>query len=139
MNTVYSTGPVENAAGNAATSVWVKALNLSLNEEAMINIKVFKLNGQKTQIGEATLTILPDSSDFEVFNITDILQYEVQITAYNNQHTLVNVWAKDANADLVAAQRFVHNELNIINPNSQNNNNKIKAKKASKRQQIRYR
>lgn len=114
MKIVYSTGPVENAAANAATSTWVKVLNLSESQEIVVDIKVYRLNGQKAEIATSTFTVFPSSSDFDVFELTDILQYEVQISISNAENALVSVWGKDANADLIAAQRFVQNELTII-------------------------
>ncbi len=114
MSIVYSTGPVENAAGNASTSTWVKVINLSENQEIMVDIKVYRLNGQKTEIASSNFTVFPQSSDFDVFEVIDVLQYEVQISVSSAENALVSVWGKDANADLVAAHRFVQNELNII-------------------------
>lgn len=114
MRIVYSTGPVENAAGNAAISTWVKVLNLSESQELVVDVKVYRLNGQKSEITSSTFTIAPSSSDFDVFEIADILQYEVQIAVSDGENALVSVWGKDADANLLSAQRFVQNELNII-------------------------
>lgn len=114
MFRIYSTGPVENAAGNAATSVWIKVLNISSKYKVDVEVKLFRLNGKKTEIDSASFTVPPSASDFAVFDITSIVEYEVQIQVKNPQRALVSVWSKDANADLVASQRFVQKELNII-------------------------
>lgn len=123
MSTIYSTGAVENAAANASTSVWVKVLNLSENQEILVDVKIFKLNGQKTEIATSNFTVFPSSSDFDVFDIIDILQYEVQVEVSNPANALVTVWGKDANANLLAAHRFVQNELNVIGSSSSLVNN----------------
>ena len=133
MSIVYSTGAIENAAANAATSVWIKVLNLSENSDLNVVAKVFKLNGQKAELATSSFTVFPNSSDFDVFDIIDILQYEVQVEVSNQSNALVTIWGKDANANLLAAQRFVQNELNIIS-NSSNlvKNYKPTAKKTSR-------
>lgn len=118
VKAVYSTGPVENAAANASTSTWVKVLNLSENQDISVDIEVFRLNGQKSPIATSSFTVFPLSSDFDVFDILDVLQYEVQVTVSDSANALVTVWGKDANANLLAAHRFVQNELNIINTNT---------------------
>lgn len=115
---VYSTGPVENAAGNASVSTWVKVLNLSESQEIVVDVKVYRLNGQKAEIASSSFTVFPLSSDFDVFEIADILQYEVQISISDSENALVSVWGKDADANLLAAQRFVQNELNVISNGS---------------------
>ncbi len=114
MRTIYSTGPVENAAINASTSTWVKVLNLSENKDVSVEVKVFRLNGQKAEIASSSFTVFPLSSDFDVFEVLDILQYEVQISVSDKASVLVTVWGKDADANLLAAHRFVQNELSII-------------------------
>ncbi|NLB88433.1 MAG: hypothetical protein GX790_04285 [Syntrophomonadaceae bacterium] len=121
MNIVYSTGPVENAAGNASVSTWVKVLNLSQSQEIVVEAKVYRLNGQKSEIASSSFTVAPLSSDFDVFEIADILQYEVQIAVSDGQNALVSVWGKDADANLLCAHRFVQNELNIISNVSSSN------------------
>ncbi len=125
MKTIYSTGPVENAAVNASTSTWVKVLNLSENQELFVDVKVFRLNGQKTEIASANFTVFPASSDFDVFEVLDIMQYEVQISVSNKSNALVTVWGKDADANLLAAHRFVQNELSIISETSPKSVSKI--------------
>ena len=115
MRTIYSTGPVENAAANASISTWVKVLNLSESQEITVEVKVFKLNGQKSEIAFSNFTVFPLSSDFDVFEVLDVLQYEVQVAVSDDTNALITVWGKDADANLIAAQRFVQNELNVIN------------------------
>ncbi len=114
MKTIYSTGPVENAAINASTSTWVKVLNLSENKDVSVEVKVFRLNGQKAEIASSNFIVFPLSSDFDVFEVLDILQYEVQISVSDKANVLVTVWGKDADANLLPAHRFVQNELSII-------------------------
>ncbi|MBO8158221.1 hypothetical protein [Thermosyntropha sp.] len=114
MYRIYSTGPVENAAGNASTNVWVKVLNVSSKTKVEVEIKAYKLNGTKTEIDKASFTVRPNSSDFAIFDITNITEYELQIQVKNSKSALVSVWGKDSNADLVASQRFTQKELNII-------------------------
>ncbi|HZK43198.1 MAG TPA: hypothetical protein VFC73_02820 [Syntrophomonadaceae bacterium] len=133
MKIVYSTGPVENAASNPSTSTWVKVMNLSESLEIVVEVKVYRLNGQKAEIAYSTFTIFPLSSDFDVFEINDILQYEVQISVSNKENALVSVWGKDANANLVSAHRFVQKELNIISnsPSPTNLSRPVKKKKST--------
>lgn len=114
MIRIYSTGPVENAFANAAANVWVKVLNISSKYKVDVEIKVYRLNGQKTEIDSSSFSVSPNSSDFAVFDITDIVEYEVQVKIKNPKSALISIWSKDANADLVGGQRFVQKELNII-------------------------
>lgn len=114
MIRIYSTGPVENAFANAATNVWVKVLNISSKYKVDVEIKVYRLNGLKTELESSSFSVPPNSSDFAVFDITDIVEYEVQIKVKNPKSALLSIWSKDGNADLVGGQRFVQKELNII-------------------------
>jgi len=76
------------------------------------------LDGVKNIIGTASREIPPLSSDFEIFDITNVLQFEAQIRLDQADNVFVTVWGKDANASLVAAHRFVMSELSRLSNNS---------------------
>lgn len=114
---LYSTGPIENAnvIGTVASTIIVKLLNNNLNQTAQVEVKVFGLDGTKTQIFIETIQIDPHSSEFRVIDVSALLQFEVQIKVISNlYHVLIGVFGRDFNGDLVAAQRLVHSELTEI-------------------------
>ncbi len=111
MAQILTTGPVENASATPAVSTWVKVLNNRETEAVQAEVTVFALNGSKTQLASAVLEVAPLSSDYEIFDITDVLQYEVQIVLDQPEQVYVSVWGKDANAELIPAHRFVTAEL----------------------------
>ena len=102
MSIIYSTGPVENAAANASVSTWIKVLNNHPTQQVQVEITLYSLNGAKTPLADTSFTVSPLSSEYDVLDITDILQYEVEIRLDHNEAVLVSVWGKDANANLVA-------------------------------------
>lgn len=114
MSKIFSTGPVENAAGNSAISVLVKILNNHTGNSLSVKIFLYDLKGLKEKVASANLTISPLSSDFTSFNVESINEYEVQIEVSFAESVLVSVWGLDADANLIAAQRFVQNELNEV-------------------------
>lgn len=116
MNKLYSTGAVENAASNASVSVIVKVLNNRKTDDVNADIKLFSLNGIKEQIACSSLNVPPLSSEYSIFDVIDIVEYEIQIGLDKENNVLVSLWGKDADANLVAAQRFVQNELVEISP-----------------------
>lgn len=116
MSISYSTGPVENAAATPAISVIIKILNNSSEESLSAEVKVYGLDGSKTEIGGHTFSVSPLSSDYISFALNNIKEYEVQINLDRDEGALVSVWGLDADANLIAAQRFVSSELQVISP-----------------------
>lgn len=114
MSLLLSTGPVENAAANASISTWVKVLNNNQAGEINADVAVYSLNGGKAQIANSSFVVQPMSSEYDVFEITDVLEYEVEILLSSGQNVLVSVWGKDADANLMPAHRFVNSELSVI-------------------------
>lgn len=116
---IYSTGPIENAIGlgvigpPVSEKVFVKALNNDEWNDTNVEIKVFKLNGHKELLGSETLHIGPQASGFERFDVSGAFEWEVQATVTGDarKRTLLGVFGKDSDGNLVAAQRLVHTEL----------------------------
>ncbi len=125
MSTLLSTGPVENAAANPATSAWVKVLNNNQTGEINADVFVYSLNGEKSQIGSSSFVVAAMSSEYDVFEINDVLQYEVEIILSDASNVLVSVWGKDADANLLATHRFV-NELSILSQSAEQGVSKTK-------------
>lgn len=111
MSRLYTTGPVENAAGNTALSVLAKVLNNNAENNATAIVTIFNLQGTKKSVNQATLSIPPLSTDFVSFQADTLSEYEVQVEVDRDENVLVSIWALDADANLIAAQRFVHSEL----------------------------
>ena len=128
MSYLLSTGPVENAAANASISTWVKVLNNNPSDEVNVEVTVYSLNGEKTQISNSSFVVAPLATEYDVFEIVDVLEYEVEVLLSNEQNILVSVWGKDADANLVAAHRFVNNELSVLGHTTEN---RIPAPKAT--------
>lgn len=119
MSKVYSTGPIENAIGintlRVSSNVVVKLLNNNNENDAIVTIKVFSLNGTKTQVFSDTVRIDPRSSEFRVINVANLFQFEVQIKVIRDRdNVLISVFGEDSNGLLVAAHRLVHSELTLI-------------------------
>lgn len=119
MSKLYSTGPIENAINittpSVSSNIIIKLLNNNLNQIAEVVVKVFRLNGTKTQIYSNTIRINPNSSALTVVDVSDVLEFEVQIKVIKcSDHVLIGVFGEDANGLLVAAQRLVHSELTEI-------------------------
>ncbi|SHG39782.1 hypothetical protein SAMN02745221_00117 [Thermosyntropha lipolytica DSM 11003] len=129
MLRIYSTGPVENAFAHAATNVWIKVLNISSKYKVEVEVKIFRLNGKKSEIDSASFSVPPNASDFAVFDITNLVEYEVQIRVKKPKYALVSVWSKNADAELVNGQRLVQKELNIIYEGNKKNARRISRKK----------
>jgi len=136
MSIIYSTGPVENAAANASVSTWIKVLNNHPTQQVQVEITLYSLNGAKTPLADTSFTVSPLSSEYDVLDITDILQYEVEIRLDHNEAVLVSVWGKDANANLVAAHRFTNTELhsfttatNVSSPTRRASSNKSRKRR----------
>lgn len=112
---VYSTGPVENTIGGGATpgaseTVYAKALNNSNCKRARVIIRLYRLNGHKKLVATRTLSLAPLSSGFAVLDVAELVQYEVRFVTFSKK-VLVSAWGKDAEGNLVAAQRFTQAEL----------------------------
>lgn len=119
MIKVYSTGPVENAIGvttlSISSTIMVKLLNNNKYNNANVEVKVFKLDGTKTQTFSENIIINNNSSTFRVIDVSDLFQFEVQIKVKSEiNDVLISVFGEDSNGELVAAQRFVHSELQVI-------------------------
>lgn len=119
MIKVYSTGPVENAIGvttlSISSTIMVKLLNNNKCNNANVEVKVFKLDGTKTQTFSENIIINNNSSTFRVIDVSDLFQFEVQIKVKSEiNDVLISVFGEDSNGELVAAQRFVHSELQVI-------------------------
>lgn len=113
---VYSTGPVENAAGNASISGWVKVLNNNEAEPVEVFTRLFRLNGEKQEVASTTFLVPPLNSEFHVFNLEGMGQYEIQVRVNPNRNTLVSIWGKDADGNLSTAHRFLPGELFPLSP-----------------------
>ncbi len=116
MSKIFSTGPVENAAGNSAISVLVKILNNHPQNSLSAKIQLYDLNGVKEKVADSTLTITPLSSDFASFNVEAVNEYEVQIEVDFAEDVLISIWGLDGDANLIAAKRFVQKELSDVTP-----------------------
>jgi len=121
MSKLYSTGPIENAMNiitpGVSSNILIKLLNNNLNETAEVEVKVFSLDGTKTQIFIDIIQINPYSSTFRTVNVANVFQFEVQIKVIRNRasnYVLIGVFGEDKNGVLVAAQRLVHSELTVI-------------------------
>jgi hypothetical protein len=125
MNISYSTGPIENAVATPAISVIIKLLNNSPEESLTAVVKVYALDGNKMEIGNHTFSIPPLASDYISFALNDTKEYEVQLSMDRDEAALASVWGLDADANLIAAQRFISSELKPISaPDS--NESKLK-------------
>jgi hypothetical protein len=123
-NTVYySTGPIENTKSKkdipgASNNVIVKVLNNDKKHKAFVEIKFFRLNGKKHLIGSAKLTVGPGKSVFRKSNISNTLQYEVQIKVTGDaDNVLLGVFGK-RNGTINPSQRVLHSELTKIDRDS---------------------
>lgn len=119
MSKLYSTGPIENAikinTPGVSSNIIIKLLNNNLNQSAEVEVKVFSLDGTKTQIFVDTIQVNPHSSTFRIVDVSKVLEFEVQIKVIrNSNHVLISVFGEDSNGVLVAAQRLVHSELTVI-------------------------
>jgi len=109
---------VENAVTNPSVNLFVKILNNNETQPVQAEMIVFSLDGVKNPIGTATREIPPLSSDYEIFDVTDVLQFEAQVRLNQSDNVFVTVWGKDADASLVAAHRFTTAELSILSNSS---------------------
>ncbi len=111
MSTLFTTGPMENAASNSALSVLVKILNNNTEDALTAEITLYGLDGAKEQISSVTLSVPSLSSDYTSFQVDFIKEYEIQIEVDRDEAALISVWGVDSEANLIAAQRLVHTEL----------------------------
>ncbi|PLT27512.1 hypothetical protein [Peribacillus deserti] len=119
---VYSTGPMENATAGPdfptqSTSVITHVLNNHEHKTIIALIRVFMLDGTKTLIDEATLTISPNSNAFRVSNVSNALTFEVQIQIFpsiDSDDVLISSFGRDAAGNLNPSHRVVHKELTRI-------------------------
>ncbi|WP_158702746.1 hypothetical protein [Paenibacillus faecalis] len=110
----FSTGPVENAINvttlpGESRTFFVKAVNNG-RTSARVQIRLFRLNGEKVLVATRTFTLAPGSSAFRVLNVAQLAQFEVQIRT-NSRHVLVSGWGKNAAGRIVAAHRYTPEEL----------------------------
>lgn len=121
MPLVYSTGPLENqidgTTAKSSHTVYTKVLNNHEHTTITAIIKVFSLDGRKTLIDTATLTILPNSSNFRISNVSSAVEFEIQIQIHpsrDRDDVLIGVFGKDAAGNLNPSHRLVHKELTRI-------------------------
>lgn len=121
MPLVYSTGPLENqidgTTAKSSSTVYTKVLNNHEHTTITAKIEVFSLDGMKTLLDTATLTILPNSSNFRISNVSSAVEFEVQIQIHPSQDSddvLIGVFGKDAAGNLNPSHRLVHKELTRI-------------------------
>jgi hypothetical protein len=111
MARLFTTGPVENGVSNPALSVMVKVLNNSSTNNLTATITLYSIDGSKSEVSRETMTVSPLSADFKSFEVDLLREYEVQIQVDREEAALVSVWGLDADANLIAAQRFASSEL----------------------------
>lgn len=111
MAKLFTTGPVENGVSNPALSVMVKVLNNSPTNNLTATTTLYSIDGTKSEVSRETLTVSPLSADFKSFEVDLLREYEVQIQVDREEAALVSVWGLDADANLIAAQRFAASEL----------------------------
>ncbi|MDC0675273.1 hypothetical protein POL58_46455 [Nannocystis sp. ncelm1] len=95
----------------------INILNNDDTSEAQSLIKLFDVSGEKTIVGEAADATAPGAGGNIVFDdLPELDQYEVQVTLFGkaSRNTLVTVFARDAEQELVAAQRVLQSELSEI-------------------------
>lgn len=117
----YSTGPLENqidsSPNKSSTTVWTKVLNNHKHTTITAKIEIFRLDGSKTMIDTATLTIAPLSSGFHVSDVSGAFEFEVQIQitpGHDSDDVLIGVFGKDASGNLNPSHRLVQAELTQI-------------------------
>ncbi|MCC2442983.1 hypothetical protein OCB02_06795 [Bacillus cereus] len=121
MSLVYSTGPLENASRSGvpgqSTSVTTKVLNNHVYTTITATIKLFQLDGTKTLKNTVVLTIPPNSSGHQIFDVSTLLEFEIQIKispSKDKDDVLIGVFGKDASGNLNPSHRLVHKELTQI-------------------------
>ena len=119
MIRLYSTGPVENAAGNSSFTTWVSVLNNNNDKETRIEASLYSLNGEKNLVGNTGFVVPASSSEYAIFDTGDIVKFEVQISVDPGEQVLISVWGKDTDSNLVAAHRFTQAELHVVNSDSE--------------------
>lgn len=109
----YSTGPLENQAGNRTRRVFTKILNNG-STSISARVRVFRLNGTKVLLQSVTVTV-PANSSRVVSTLlgTSVQQFEVQIRV-NGENVLLGVFGKTSTGNLNPTHRLVHSELTII-------------------------
>ncbi|MGM7719605.1 hypothetical protein [Metabacillus sp. Hm71] len=115
MALFYSTGPVDNSStllDNESSTVTVWILNNNNLTSETGQIKIFELGtGGKVQINARAFAVLPNSSDFKVFSVSNTVGYEVQIRVDDGTDTLVAVWGKNILSNIIPQHRFDHQEM----------------------------
>lgn len=113
----FSTGPIENqldSNGTIAKTVWIKAENNESSKSILVRLRVFQLDGTITLIAQDELMVNPGTSELRVIPLADeIFEYEVQYDV-DSKGALVAVFSKDANGNLIAAQRVLNREFTPI-------------------------
>lgn len=109
----YSTGPLENQAGNRSRRVFTKILNNG-SSSITARVRVFRLNGTKVILQTVTVTVAPNSSRFVITSLgTSVQQFEVQIRV-DGENVLLGVFGKTSTGNLNPTHRLVHSELTVI-------------------------
>lgn len=113
----FSTGPIENTGNQPAnaTNVIVKALNRTGGPLNGV-IRVFRLNGTRTQIAATLFNANANSSTFVTLNFPSFvstLEYEVVIEP-NQTGGLFSVYGRTASGVIITAQRVLHSELTMV-------------------------
>lgn len=111
----FSTGPIENEGNQPAnaTNVRVKVLNRTAGALNGV-IRVFRLNGTRTQIAASLFNANANSSTFVTLNFpVATFQYEVVIEP-NQTGGLFSVYGRTASGVIITAQRVLHSELTMV-------------------------
>ncbi len=120
-NQTFVTGPLENAIslsdGTISKTVISKVLNNNCDYTVTALVKVYHLNGSKDLIDCATLTILPQSSQYHVSDVSGEYEYDVEIEVCGTDkvvdNTVVSVFGKDCHGKLVDAHRVLKSEMTV--------------------------
>lgn len=118
MTLILTTGAVENAVTNPSVNLFVKVLNNNDSQPVQAEITLYSLDGVKNVIGTVVREVAPFATDFEIFDVSNVLQFEAQVSLDQSERVFVSIWGKDANASLVAAHRFVPAELSPLSSSS---------------------
>jgi hypothetical protein len=118
---LFVAGPLENEKPNTEV-VWTKILNNNSKTSVTVNVKVFGLNGTKTLVDSQTFTIGPESSGFINTDVSELFEYDVEVKVYGPDRTvdktLISVFGKDAEGNLVGAHRVLKSEMTVYKKDS---------------------
>jgi hypothetical protein len=114
VTVTLTTGAVENAVSTPSVNLFVKVLNNNESQPVQAEITLYSLDGVKHIVGTVLREVAPLTADFEIFDISSVLQFEVQVSLNQMERVFVSIWGKDADANLVPAHRFVPAELSTL-------------------------